>query len=69
MQICPMDDFATAALDKPSPAMCTAWRLFRDHGPAAADLIEHELARCLKNGDHKGAADWRGVAEALQEWL
>lgn len=63
-----MDDFATA-MDKPTPAMCTAWRLFRDHGAAAGDVIERELARCLKDGDRMGAADWRSVAEALQEWL
>jgi hypothetical protein len=64
-----MDDFATAAMDKPTPAMCTAWRLFRDHGAAAADVIERELARCLKAGDHQEAATWRSVAEALEEWL
>jgi hypothetical protein len=64
-----MDDFATAALDKPTPAMSTAWRLFRDHGAAAAEVIEGELERCRKSGDHKGAADWQSVAEALQDWL
>ena len=48
--------------------MCLAWRLFRDHGKAAADLVDAERMRCLKAGDSEAAAEWNRVAEALVEW-
>ncbi len=65
-----MDDaMATDLGNASTPAMCTAWRLFRDHGAKAADLVDRELARCLQARDHEGAAQWRSVSEALTEWL
>lgn len=51
-----------------TPAMCLAWRLFRDHGKAAEGLVEAERLRCLKAGDGESAAEWGRVAEALVEW-
>ncbi|MDP1748216.1 MAG: hypothetical protein Q8L22_02065 [Reyranella sp.] len=60
-----MDDFSP---ERPTPAMCAAWRLFRDHGKDAEGVVEGELARCLRSGDRDGATEWRRVAEALVEW-
>lgn len=48
--------------------MCKAWRLFKVHGPDAPNLVNREVARCQRAGDHNGAAEWRQVAEALGEW-
>ena len=48
--------------------MCTAWRLFRDHGKAAEAVVHSELVRCLAARDRQGAAEWQRVAEALTEW-
>jgi hypothetical protein len=60
-----VDDLST---DGQTQAMCTAWRLFRDHGRQAEELVDAEVMRCLKAGDRAGAAEWREVAEALTEW-
>ena len=58
----------TSEAEGATPAMCLAWRLFRDHGKAAADLVDAERMRCLKAGDSEAAAEWIRVAEALVEW-
>lgn len=64
----PMNEFA---LDEASatPAMCKAWRLFREHGNLAGDMVENEIMRCLRAGNPAGAAEWREIADALGEWL
>ena len=61
-----MDD--SSLTEAATPAMCLAWRLFRDHGKAAPDLVEAERLRCLKSGDSDAAEEWERVAEALVEW-
>ncbi len=52
-----------------TPAMCKAWRLFREHGKTAEKMVENEILRCLRTRDPAGAAEWREVADALGEWL
>jgi hypothetical protein len=60
-----MDDFVP---EGQTPAMCKAWRLFRDHGRSAESIVEAEIMQCLRTRDTAGAAEWREVAEALNEW-
>jgi hypothetical protein len=61
-----MESFAA---ETATPAMCTAWRLFRDHGANAEELVQTEYRRCLSEGDAATAATWLQVAEALTEWI
>jgi len=60
--------YSPSEADGATPAMCLAWRLFRDHGKAAEDLVEAERMRCLRVGDREAAAEWGRVADALVEW-
>jgi hypothetical protein len=49
-------------------AWCQAWRLLVKHRDAADDVIAAEIERCERKRDDAGAAFWRKVLSALDDF-
>ena len=47
---------------------CQAWRLLVKHQHEVDAVIAREIARCLMDHDFEGAAHWRRVAAALEDF-
>ncbi|MEI6559034.1 MAG: hypothetical protein WCO00_11565 [Rhodospirillaceae bacterium] len=47
---------------------CRAWRLLIKHQDAVDAVIAAEIERCRAAGDAEGAAYWRRVAAAVEDF-
>jgi hypothetical protein len=46
---------------------CKAWRMLVQHGDDALSVIHAEMRLSLQQGDQQGVADWRQLADAVEE--
>jgi hypothetical protein len=53
--------------DSDNPIWCAAWRLIRQHGDAALEVVDREIAEALHAGDHAKVSEWRAISLAIED--